>query len=133
MSKFKVGDFVVYSHKLYNTVRFNKGDTFKVTAIYDDGTMRLESVSSKHIPSGSYTPDQFELVQEGVILTPEEVFAHLRKDTKLQWRHNGKDRWQDCVHSGNVQVRCILDSEWRVKPEPEVIELNGKKYREIVE
>ena len=31
------------------------------------------------------------------------------------------------------KFRCILDSEWRIKPEPEVIELNGKKYREIVE
>lgn len=68
---------------------------------------------------------RFELVQEDAVLTPEEVFEHLRKGTKLQlqWSHKARANW--CDHSGTFV--------WRIKPEPEVIELNGKKYREITD
>lgn len=73
---------------------------------------------------------KFELAQEPV-LTPEEVFKHLQKGTKLQWRYKGTSEWRHCLHTGSVQVRCILDSEWRIKPVPEIIEANGRKYKLI--
>lgn len=130
MSKFKVGDKVrcvsesaaigVQVGKVYTVKGYNKH-----CRTY--GCVLLVEVDSSPFESC------FELVEPNLVLTPEEVFEHLRKGTKLQWRYKCKDRWQDCINAGNVQVRCILDSEWRVKPEPKVIELNGKKYREIVE
>ena len=127
MSKFKVGDKVrvVVSDEYYG---LNKGAVHNVVSVHPTGNIELTGISTIQ-----WSPERLELVQAENVLTPEEVFEHLRNGTKLQWRYKDADRWQDCINSGNVQVRCILDSQWRVKPEPEVIELNGKKYREIIE
>lgn len=130
--KFKVGDKV----RCVDNSKYDKQLTLgKVyTVLEEDTDLRYVRVKPDHmITVGGYKVERFELVQENAVLTPEEVFEHLRKGTKLQWRYKAKDRWQDCINSGNVQVRCILDSEWRIKPEPEIIELNGKKYIEIME
>lgn len=65
------------------------------------------------------------------VLTPEEVFEHLRKGTKLQYKKEASPKgWCDC---SNPQFANILNREWRIKPEPEVIELNGKRYKLIEE
>ena len=72
----------------------------------------------------------FELVEPNPILTPEEVFEHLRKGEKLQVRHSGiKCCWYDVINPELTTYEEMLTNEWRVKPEPEpeVIELNGKK------
>lgn len=131
MNKFKAGDVVVYSHALYSSVPFEKGATFKVTQTQSDGNLILKSIDSKYRPIGTYTPDQFELVQDDAVLTPEEVFEQLRKGIKLQYKQDASPTgWRDC---SNPQFANILNRVWRIKPEPEVIELNGKKYREIVE
>lgn len=132
MSKFKVGDVVVYSHALYASVRFKLGETFKVAHILRNGNLILESIDSKYKTIGSYTPDQFELVQDDAVLTPEEVFEHLRKGTKLQHLH-GTHGWKDVTTPNELYYEDICNDNFRIKPEPEVIELNGKKYREIVE
>ena len=134
MSKFKVGDKV---KALYNIGSSKKGCIYTIAECWYNPKhakcyVRLVEHLSKSDMHSHYA-DDYELVETNLVLTPEEVFEHLRKGTKLQWRYKGKDHWQDCINAGNVQVRCILDSEWRIKPEPEVIELNGKKYREIVE
>lgn len=131
MSKFKVGDVVVYSHNLYSSVRFEKGDTFKVTEVIG-GCLSLESVESEHKPYGSYTADQFELVQEDAVLTPEEVFEHLREGKQLQVRVP-TGSWWNIAEPKYVSYEDITTKEWRIKPAPEVIELNGKKYIEITE
>lgn len=131
MSKFKVGDKVKCSDRYLTDTTY--GNVYTVIDVsefmgnlyfvyIDDVGDRAERLQSR-----------FALVEPNPVLTPEEVFKHLREGVKLQWRYKGKDHWQDCINAGNVQVRCILDSEWRIKPEPEVIELNGKKYREIIE
>jgi len=127
MSKFKVGDKVrvVVSDEYYG---LNKGGVHNVVSVHPMGNIVLTGISTIQ-----WSPERFELAQADNVLTPEEVFEHLRNGTKLQWRHKGRGRWRDCINPGNVQVRCILDSQWRVKQEPEVIELNGKKYREIIE
>ena len=130
MSKFKVGDKV-------RCVKDTRADGVRLGNVYtvegyDEHCRKYGCVLLVEVRSSPYEAC-FELVEHNPVLTPEEVFDHLRKGTKLQWRYKDVDRWQDCINSGNVQVRCILDSEWRIKPEPEVIELNGKKYREIIE
>lgn len=127
MSKFKVGDKVrcVISGREDLTY----GRIYEIISISDTWYRVL---NDNDLVDG-YAEGLFESLAYNIILTPEEVFGHLSKGTKLQWRYKDADRWQDCINSGNVQVRCILDSQWRIKPEPEVIELNGKKYREIVE
>lgn len=132
MSKFKVGNVVVYSHALYDSVHFKLGETFKVTEIHRSGNLHLEAIDRKCKLWSTYTPDQFELVEPNPVLTPEEVFEHLRKGTKLQrQRKDVPSRWISVDHA--VFVHQIDDYDWRIEPEPEVIELDGKKYREIVE
>ena len=126
--KFEVGDKV---RCVQNALHLTVGAEYTIVSVCPEGRW-YRVVNDLNVVEG-YSAIKFELVQKDAVLTPEEVFDHLRNGTKLQWRYKDADRWQDCINSGNVQVRCILDSEWRIKPEPEVIELNGKKYREIVE
>lgn len=80
----------------------------------------------------SYYWNVFELVEPNPVLTPEEVFEHLRKGTKLErQRKDVPSSWITVDHS--VYVHQIDDYFWRIKPEPEVIELNGKRYKLIEE
>ena len=123
MSKFKVGD----------VVRVVSEDSFY--CLYKDSVHTVKSVH----PMGNviltdtgavlWSPDRFELVHQ--VLTPEEVFEHLRKGTQLQYKQDASQTgWRDC---SNPQFSNILNRVWRIKPEPEVIVLNGKKYQEIME
>ena len=129
MSKFKVGDKVrcvtdnlvdtkygsVYTVLDVSELRGNW--FFKYTDDIGDTAERLQS--------------RFELVEPNPVLTPEEVFEHLRKGTKLQYKQEASPKgWRDC---SNPQFANILNREWRIKPEPEVIELNGKRYKLIEE
>lgn len=114
MNKFKAGDVVVYSHALYPSVPFEKGATFKVTQTQSDGNLILKSIDSKYRPIGTYTPDQFELVQDDAVLTPEEVFEQLREGIKLQYKQDASPTgWRDC---SNPQFANILNRVWRIKP-----------------
>ena len=125
MNKFKVGDTVRVvleepSYDLYTDA------VHTVTRVHPMGNISLPDTGSV-----LWSPERFVLVQDAVELTPEEVFEHLRKGTKLQYKHEASPKgWRDCI---NPQFANILNREWRIKPEPEVIELNGKKYREITE
>ena len=76
---------------------------------------------------------KFQLAQEPV-LTPEEVFKHLREGTKLESRQKGApSTWSEVTNGWCVQLRDICNAEWRVKPVPEIIEANGRKYKLIEE
>lgn len=133
-TKFKVGDKV---RALVNHGWSTKGAVYTVSECwYNSVTSNCYVRLVEHLPkntSHSHSADSYELVEPNPVLTPEEVFEHLRNGTKLEWRYKGLSKWQRCVNAGSVQVRCILDSEWRIKPEPEVIELNGKRYKLIEE
>jgi len=129
MSKFKVGDKI----RCVDSAQSNTLTKGKVYLVIQ------ESVDSFYVcvkpdygaEVGGYRNERFELVQESGVLTPEEVFEHLLKGTKLQYKQEASLKgWRDC---SNPQFANILNRVWRIKPEPEVIELNGKKYREIVE
>lgn len=135
MSKFKAGD-KVRALKYYGWV--DKGSIYTVSKCW------YNSITGKHYvrlveylsrdAKHSYSVDYFELAQDDAVLTPEEVFEHLRKGTKLQCRLTSSSPWANCA--GELEYTTITDMVnmvWRIKPEPEVIELNGKKYREIVE
>lgn len=75
----------------------------------------------------------FELAQEPV-LTPEEVFKHLQVGTKLEYRQKGTgSTWSGVTNGWCVQLREICNAEWRIKPVPEIIEANGRKYKLIEE
>ena len=131
MCKFKVGD----------TVRVVSEDSFY--CLYKDSVHTVKSVH----PMGNviltdtgavlWSPDRFELVPD--VLTPEEVFEHLRKGTKLEvfGRYNTRtgsvEKWLTAPHVKSITYNDIVTYKWRIKPEPEIIELNGKKYREIVD
>lgn len=131
MAKFKVGDKIrcvkpsaaigVHVGKVYTVKGYN-------AHCRDYGCVLLIEVDSN--PYEAY----FELVQEDAVLTPEEVFEHLRKGTKLQWCCRSTLNWLD--HSGElhrIKLNELIDYGWRIKPEPEVIELNGKRYKLIEE
>lgn len=73
----------------------------------------------------------FELAQEPV-LTPEEVLKHLLAGTKMEYKLDSK--WVS--HSGDLNLTSVgsLSSlQWRIKPVPEIIEANGRKYKLIEE
>lgn len=130
MSKFKVGDKVrcVLDGLSYVT----KGCIYEVVSMFN-GWCR---VVTDHGVIDGYREHVFELVESYLTLTPEEVFEHIRKGTKLQVRHTGKvghKDWCDVVKPELTTYEVMVVAEWRIKPEPEIIELNGKKYREIVE
>ena len=125
MSKFKVGDTVrcVSSRRSYITL----GRTYVIKEIQGE----WYRVVTDHGGVDGYMEDTFELVEPNPVLTPKEVFEHLRKGTKLQYKQEAFPKgWRDC---SNPQFANILNREWRVKPEPEVIELNGKRYKLIEE
>ena len=81
----------------------------------------------------SYYWNVFELVEPNPVLTPEEVFEHLRKGTKLQLQNSHSGRWYDVIAPPYASYEEITTKQWRIKPEPEVIELNGKRYKLIEE
>ena len=123
-TKFKVGDTVrcVSSHS-YITL----GRTYVIKDIQGE----WYRVITDHGGLDGYREKAFELVEPNPVLTPEEVFEHLRKGTKLQYKKEVSPKgWCDC---SNPQFANILNREWRIKPEPEVIELNGKRYKLIEE
>lgn len=132
MSKFKVGDNVkCVEPYLADTTYGNVYTVIDVSecnlyfTYIDDVGDRPERLQGR-----------FELVEPNSILTPEEVFEHLRKGTKLQVRHTGKvghKDWCDVLKPELTTYEVMIVAEWRIKPEPEIIELNGKKYREIIE
>lgn len=103
------------------------GEVYTVKNIMG-GCIELEEIEFSH----DYLAARFELLLEpNPVLTPEEVFEHLRKGTKLQYKQEEFPKgWRDC---SNPQFANILNREWRIKPEPEVIELNGKRYKLIEE
>lgn len=131
-TKFKVGDKV---RALDNFGWSTKGAIYTVSKCWYNADHRECYVRLvEHLPKGanhSHSADSYELVEHNPVLTPEEVFEHLRKGTKLQYKNECAPRmWRDC---SNPQFANILNREWRIKPEPEVIELNGKRYKLIEE
>ena len=126
MSKFKVGDKVrvLIGDTAYGLY---EGTVHTVVSVHPMGNIGLQGKSVIQ-----WSPNRFELVQDAV-LTPEEVFAHLRKGTKLQLQNSHSGHWYDVIATQYVSYEEITTKQWRIKPKPEVIELNGKKYQEIVE
>ena len=132
MSKFKVGDKV---RALYDWGSSEEGSIYTIVECwYNHDHKRCYVRLKEHLstsPHHSHTADMYELVEPNHVLTPEEVFKHLREGVKLQYKQEASPKgWRDC---SNPQFANILNRVWRIKPEPEVIELNGKKYREIME
>lgn len=124
-AKFKVGDKVRCVRDYLRNITLNQVYTiFRV----QDGLCYIHTDSGS---IGMYSERVFELAEHNHVLTPEEVFEHLRKGTKLQYKQEEFPKgWRDC---SNPQFANILNREWRIKPEPEVIELNGKRYKLIEE
>ena len=126
-AKFKVGDTVrcVSSRHSYITL----GRTYVIKEIHGEWCR----VITDHGGLDSYMEKSFELVEPNPVLTPEEVFEHLRKGTKLQLQNSHSGRWHDVIAPQYASYEEITTKQWRIKPEPEVIELNGKRYKLIEE
>lgn len=131
-NKFKVGDKV---RALFDYGWSTKGVIYTIAECWcnsDIGECYVRLV--EHLPKStghSHSADSYELVEPNPVLTPEEVFEHLCKGTKLQYKQEASPKgWRDC---SNPQFANILNREWRIKTEPEVIELNGKRYKLIEE
>ena len=140
MSKFKVGDKV---KALYNVGSSKKGCICTIAKCWcnpkhEKCYVRLVEHLSKSDTHSHYA-DDYELVETNPVLTPEEVFEYLRNGTKLEVlgvrhaRTGSTDTWLDVSDVDRITYHTIVTCKWRIKPEPEIIELNGKKYREIVE
>lgn len=124
-TKFKVGDTVRCVSSTTSYITFGR------TYVIKDIQGEWYRVITDHGGLDGYRERTFELVEPNSVLTPEEVFEHLRKGTKLQYKQEASPKgWRDC---SNPQFANILNREWRIKPEPEVIELNGKRYKLIEE
>ena len=130
MSKFKVGDKIRCIDNSEYPRHLTLGKVY--TVVESETDSRYVRIESDHdLSIGGYKVGRFELVELNPVLTPEEVFEHLRKGTKLQYKQEAFPKgWRDC---SNPQFANILNQEWRIKPEPEVIELNGKRYKLIEE
>lgn len=125
--KFKVGDTVrcVSSRHSYITL----GRIYVIKEIQGE----WYRVITDHGGLDGYMAKAFELVEPSPVLTPEEVFEHLRKGTKLQLQNSHSGRWYDVIAPQYASYEEITTKQWRIKPEPEVIELNGKRYKLIEE
>ena len=129
MSKFKVGDKVRCIAAGFMDI--TQGFIYEVTLVSVTDTWYKVRTNSG---ISSYYPERvFEAVEPNSVLTPEEVFEHLRKGTQLQCSDKGKDNWCNIHSNRSVSVGQIEAFQWRIKPEPEVIELNGKRYKLIEE
>ena len=128
MSKFKVGDKVRCIRESA-AIGVQVGEIYTVEG-YNAHCIKFGCVLLVEVDS-SPLEACFVLVEPNPVLTPEEVFKYLREGVKLQYEQEASPKgWRDC---SNPQFANILNRVWRIKPEPEVIELNGKKYREIME
>ena len=129
-TKFKVGDKIRCVDNSEYSRHLTLGKVY--TVVESETDSRYVLIESDHdLAIGGYKVGRFELVEPSPVLTPEEVFEHLRKGTKLQYKKEASPKgWCDC---SNPQFANILNREWRIKPEPEVIELNGKRYKLIEE
>lgn len=123
-SKFKVGDKIRCRNNRYYA-SLTVGKLYKIEAITPSG---LNSLVNDDYDTCSYPSQLFELVEPvKEYLTPEEVFEHLRKGTQLQVKDCG---WQDKERHATT-FREIIHCTWRIKPEPEIITLNGKRYQAL--
>ena len=126
VNEFKVGD----------TVRCINDEGYPITqgAVYivEGVAGEFLRVIDDGVSIGGYRCTRFELVRDHV-LTPEEVFKHLRKGTKLEWSDKGTDDWYTVHSNRDVLVWHIETLQWRIKPVPEIIEANGRKYKLIEE
>ena len=132
--KFKVGDKV---RCLYGNGASKRGQVYTVHKIwYNTMLMKWYMQLVEHqteLHNQSHSADDYELVEPNPVLTPEEVFEHLRKGTKLQQLNEHTGVWRDVVSPEVAPFSRIVGAKWRIKPEPEVIWLNGKHYKLIEE
>ena len=129
MSKFKVGDKVRCVDASCSR-DLTKG---KVYVVMEESSNRTAVRIARDYDSSvrSYFASRFELVQEDAVLTPEEVFEHLRKGTKLQLQNSHSGQWDDVITPKYASYGHITTKQWRIKPEPEIITLNGKRYQAL--
>ena len=126
-TKFKVGDTVrcVSSRHSYITL----GRTYVIKDIQGE----WYRVITDHGGLDGYREKAFELVEPNPVLTPEEVlqyFKEKRQDELECIQPNGLVLNNMTEYTG---IKYIFEYTWRIKPEPEVIELNGKRYKLIEE
>lgn len=126
-TKFKVGDTVRCVSSTTSYITFGR------TYVIKDIQGEWYRVITDHGGLDGYRARTFELVEPNSVLTPEEVFEHLRKGTKLQLQNSHSGKWYDALAPEYVSYVVITTKQWRIKPEPEVIELNGKRYKLIEE
>lgn len=131
MGKFKVGDKV---RALRGWGSSEEGSIYTIADCWYNNNHNRSYVRLKeHLseaPHHSHTADMYELVETNPTLTPEEVFEHLRKGTKLQHFH-GTHGWKDVTTPNELYYEDICNERFRVKPEPEIITLNGKRYQAL--
>ena len=126
MSTFKVGDKVRRIGG--NCAGMVTGGIYTVKGFRLPCTIMLLEFPEDNM---GWNASEFELAQEPV-LTPEEVLKHLLAGTKMEYKLD--NRWYS--HSGDLDLLCVqsLSSlQWRIKPVPEIIEANGRKYKLIEE
>ena len=124
-NKFKVGDKVRCVKAHLKSLTFNQVYTIeRASGGNYDVRNDLGCV-------GGYPDYVFKVVEStNEYLTPEEVFEHLRKGTKLERkRKDVPSRWVSVDHA--VYIHQVDDYDWRIKPEPEIITLNGKRYQAL--
>lgn len=130
MSKFKIGDEVKFSKRLYIAVDFDIGDTFRVTAVKCNGNnIEITPIDSKHRPFGTYTVDQFELVQnEPEYLTPEQVLQYFKEGRQGELECSSKVKasgWAELLPNEDMYISQINERKWRIKPVPKTINYYG--------
>ena len=134
MAEFKVGDKVRCVDNTHLESHLTVGKIYIVLSIsYSCGKYYLRMKPDNELDEVVVASSRFKLVEYNPVLTPEEVFEHLRKGTKLQLQNSHSLRWYDVIAPEYASYEEITSKHWRIKPEPEVIELNGKRYKLIEE
>lgn len=128
MSKFKVGDVV----ECLDTCGWplTAGKHYVVQSV----TELYVRVVNDNGNTGGYSPTTFKLVvAANPVLTPEEVLQYFKEKRQAELeciQPNGLVLNNMTEYTG---IKYIFECTWRIKPEPEVIELNGKRYNLIEE
>lgn len=133
--KFKVGDKVCC---LYDNGASKRGQVYTIHKIWYNTTLRKWCIQlvehlTKLLHAHVHSADAYELVEPNPVLTPEEVLQYFKEKRQYELeciQPNGLVLNNMTEYTG---IKYIFECTWRIKPEPEVIELNGKRYKLIEE
>lgn len=136
MSEFKVGAFVECV-RAERGVPLTRGKIYEIIAPKYDVDIPCIWVTTDNDTANWFSRDRFVAISKELpkLLTPEEVLGYLQRNDYQQLQYKvGTGPWRFLDKNGqHTPVLRLWELDWRIKPQPEVITVNGKRYQEIIE